>query len=182
MRALILTLALATVTAACDQTASPLAPDTAPLLGKTQVPGHQSARYDADDNGYPDVGVTVTGKYTSLYAEDGNGDYYWDLGDGRIQGTVGSVAELDVATLTTCDYQVHYRGTFENDPFMDTGWISNNINCHGADNGTYNYLIVHQSDPRYRGDAANAVWGTWEYHVYTQSGLGNLARPENHHG
>ena len=40
--------------------------------------------------------------------------------------------------------------------------------------------VVSQSDPRYTGNPDQAVWGTWEYHVNTESGLGNLARPMNH--
>jgi hypothetical protein len=147
---------------------------------ETVVPGHSRDRYDSDNNGYPDVGVTTVGKYTSVYAYDANNAWYWDLGDGRIQGTVGSIADLDQATLTVCDYQVQYRANFENDPYMDSGWIINNINCSGYDdNGNYNYLIVHQTDPRYTGNPDWAVWGTWEYHVLTESGSGNLVRPEN---
>jgi hypothetical protein len=143
----------------------------------TTVPGHTD-RYDGDDNGYPDAGVVVTGKYESLYAYDANGDWYWDLGDGRIQGTVASVDDLGAASLTTCLYQVTYRATFENDPFMDSGWIINAINCSGYDdNGSYTYLIVHETDPRYTGNPAWAVWGTWEYHVLTVSGQGNLVMP-----
>jgi hypothetical protein len=154
------------------------------LLASTVVPGQQkkidSGKIDADSNGIPDIGVTVNGKYTSVYAYDEAGDWYWDLGDGRIQGTVGSVDELDSNTLTTCNYQVQYRGNFENDPFMDSGWIMNNINCSGYDdNGNYNYLIVHETDPRYRGNPDWSVWGTWEYHVLTESGKGNLTRPQN---
>jgi hypothetical protein len=145
----------------------------------TAVPGHQKDRYDNDDNGYPDAGTKVTGKYVSLYAYDDNGDWYWDLGDGREQGTVGSVDDLDSSTLTTCDYQVVYRADFGNDPFMNEGWIINNINCSGYDdNGSYHYLIVHETDPRYTGNPDWQVWGTWEYHVLTESGAGNLARPE----
>jgi hypothetical protein len=154
-----------------------------PAQASTRVPGHDQARWDSDDNGFPDEGVTVNGKYTSLYAYDANGDWYWDLGDGRIQGTVDSVDELDASTLTVCDYQVQYRGKFENDAFLDSGWIMNNINCSGHDdNGTYNYIIVHETDPRYTGDPDWAIWGTWEYHVLTQSGSGNLVRPETPNG
>lgn len=147
----------------------------------TTVPGHQSERYDQDANGFPDEGETVNGKYTSLYAYDANGDFYWDLGDGRVRGTVDSVDELDSATLTECDYQVQYRGNFENDPFLDSGWITNNINCSGYDDdGTYNYLIVHETDPRYDGNPDHSIWGSWEYQVKTESGKGNLVRPEKH--
>jgi hypothetical protein len=156
-----------------------LALATPVAASSTLVPGHDRDRYDTDDNGYPDEGVTTNGKYVSVYAYDANGDYYWDLGDGRIQGTVGSIDDLDAATLTTCDYQVQYRANFENDPFMDSGWITNNINCSGHDdNGTYNYLIVHETDPRFEGNPDHAIWGTWEYHVLTESGAGNLVRPE----
>ena len=145
----------------------------------TRVPGHDKPKYDQDNNGYPDAGVEVNGHYTSLYAYDNNGDWYWDLGDGRVQGTVGSVSDLDQATLTKCDYVVNYRGGFDNNPFMDNGWIQNLINCKGFDdNGQYNYDIVHKSDPRYRGNPDWAVWGDWEYHVLTESKSGNLVRPD----
>lgn len=50
----------------------------------TRVPGHSSARYDRDGNGIPDAGVYVNGHYTSIYAYDAGGDWYWDLGDGCI--------------------------------------------------------------------------------------------------
>ncbi len=64
---------------------------------------------------------------------------------------------------------------------MNSGWIMNNIRCSGYDdNGSYNYLIVHESDSRYQGIEENAIWGTWEYQTLTESGQGNLARPEKH--
>lgn len=149
----------------------------------TQVPGHQSDRYDQDGNGIPDDGMEVNGKYTSLYAYDADGDWYWDLGDGRVQGTVDSVDDLEQSTLTVCDYQVQYRGDFGNDPFLDSGWIINDINCSGFDDdNTYNYLIVHETDPRYRGNPDWSIWNTWEYHTLTVSGSGNLVRPESHVG
>lgn len=150
----------------------------------TTVPGQTGkARIDADENSYPDAGVVVEGHYYSVYAYDANGDYYWDLGDGRIQGTVASIDDLDQETLTVCDYVVNYRGTFENNPFMDSGVIFNHIKCHGYDdNHTYNYQIVHESDPRYRDNPDWAVWGTWEYHALTESGAGNLVRPLGHVG
>ncbi len=152
------------------------------VLAGTAVPGH-AGKWDADDNGYPDAGVEVNGHYTALYAYDASGDWYWDLGDGRILGTVGSVADLDQETLTSCDYVNNYRADFGNDPYMNSGWIQNHINCSGYDdNGHYNYLIVHETDPRYTGNPDWAIWGTWEYHVLTESGQGNLVRPENHVG
>lgn len=151
------------------------APSTS--MGGTLVPGHDRDRYDQDNNGYPDEGVTTVGKYTALYAEDINADWYWDLGDGRILGSVGSVDDLDAATLTVCDYQITYRANFENDPYMNSGWITNLINCHGYEDTQYNYLIVHETDPRYEGNPDWAVWGTWEYHIYAVSGYGNLVQP-----
>lgn len=152
------------------------------VFAGTTVPGHTN-KGDADNNGYPDAGVMVNGHYTSLYAYDANGDYYWDLGDGRIQGTVASVVDLAQETLTVCDYVNNYRADFGNDPFMNSGWIQNHINCAGYDdNGHYNYLIVHETDPRYTGNPDWAVWGNWEYHVLTESGQGNLVGPENHVG
>ena len=150
----------------------------------TRVPGHESAKYDQDGNGIPDAGVYVNGHYTSVYAYDATGNWYWDLGDGRVQGTVSSVAALNAATLTRCDYVVNYRADFGNTPYMDEGWIQNHINCAGYDdNGQYNYLIVSRTDPRYTGNPAWAEWGTWEYHVLTESGKGNLVKrigPQNH--
>lgn len=151
----------------------------------TTVPGHSpdKSRIDSNTNGYPDVGVTVVGHYYSVYAYDANGDYYWDLGDGRVQGTVGSVGALEAKTRTVCRYVVNYRGTFEDNPFMDSGVIFNHIRCRGYDdNGVYQYQIVHETDPRYRGIAAWSIWGSWEYHVLTVSGEGNLVRPIAHVG
>ena len=148
----------------------------------TRVPGQCNVA-DSDNNGYPDAGIYVNGHYYSVYAYDDYGDYYWDLGDGRIQGTVGSIDDLDQDTLTTCDYVVNYRADFGNDPFMNEGWIQNHINCHGFDdNGHYNYLIVSQTDPRYTGNPDWAIWGTWEYHVLAESHSGNLVRPEHYVG
>jgi len=150
-----------------------------PATAATTVPGHTD-RYDRDGNGIPDAGVYVNGHYTSVYAYDAAGDYYWDLGDGRIQGTVASINDLDQATLTVCDYVINYRADFGNDPFMDAGWIQNLIKQTGYDgNATYNYFIVHESDPRYRGNPDWATWGSWEYHGLTESHSGNLVRPMN---
>ncbi|MEX2515113.1 MAG: hypothetical protein WD335_03220 [Candidatus Paceibacterota bacterium] len=171
----------------CDSTEVPTAPD-ADTYDLAEVTENQNSTVksnfkDEDDNGIPDEGEVVTGKYTALYAYDAAGDWYLDLGDGREQGTVNSVDELDQSTLTVCDYQVQYRGSFENDPFLDSGWIINDIKCSGYDNnGTYNYVIVHETDPRYTGNSDWAIWNTWEFHTYTVSGQGNLVRPENYVG
>src|SRR5690606_20779529 len=142
----------------------------------TRVPGHNQDRYDQDTNGITDAGVYVNGHYTSVYAYDEVGNYYWDLGDGRVQGTVANVEELDQETLTTCNYVINYRADFGNDPFMNQGWIQNLVNCQGVDNGQYNSLIVSQTDPRYTGNSDNAVWGTWEYHVDAWSQWGNVLK------
>jgi len=62
----------------------------------------KSAYADEDENGHPDEGEVVTGSYKALYAYDDSGDYYYDLGDGRVQGTVDSVSDLDQSTRTEC--------------------------------------------------------------------------------
>ena len=104
-------------------------------------------KWDQDANGFADEGVVVSGQNRPVYAYDANGDWYWDLDDGRVLGSVDSVAELDQATLSRCDYVDNYRGTFENNAFQDTGWIQNHITCSGYDgHGHWNYLIVHESD------------------------------------
>lgn len=140
---------------------------------------------DADSNGIGDVGVQVVCNYTSLYAYDATGNYYWDLGDGRVQSSPGvtGVADLDQGTLSVCNYVIQTKGSFENDPYQDTGVISNMIRCSGYDgNATFNYQIVAQGDPRYTGNPDLAIWGTWEYHVNTQSGSGNLVHTLNRPG
>lgn len=139
-------------------------------LGKTT----KSKFKDEDDNGIPDEGEVVTGNYKAVYAYDAEGEFYFDLGDGRVQGTVGSIDDLDQSTLTVCDYKVQYRGKFENDPFLDSGWVKNQINCKGYDdNGNYNFIIVHETDPRYTGTRPPTFGGDWEYHVDVESKLGN---------
>lgn len=149
------------------------------LDAQTTVRGHQKARYDQNNNGIPDVGVYVVGKFESLYAYDYAGNWYWDLGDGRVLGNVGSVDALDRDTLTTCKYDNVYRADFGDTPYMDEGWILNAIHRTGVDKGQYLYQIVSQTDPRYTGNPDWAVWGTWEYHVLVESGSGNLVRPLN---
>ena len=146
----------------------------------TRVKGHQSDRYDQDQNGISDAGVYVNGHYTSVYAYDDTGAYHWDLGDGRIYG-YPSIDLLDQETLTTCEYVINYRADFGNDPYMNDGWIQNHINCSGYDdNGHYNYLIVSDDDPRYTGNPDWALWGNWEYHVLSQSHDGNLVKVMKH--
>ena len=143
----------------------------------TVVPGQQRPAADRDGNGYPDSGVIVTGVYTSLYAEDAQGNWWWDLGDGRIEGSVASLDALDAATVTRCEYRISYRGDFGNTASLDSGWLNNSVRCSGYTRSTSHYLIVHRTDPRYTGNPAWAVWGDWEYRVLTESGAGNLVRP-----
>jgi hypothetical protein len=153
---------------------------TAPAEGAGKG-GTGGKPWDRDGNGYPDQRLVVNGHYTSLYAYDAHGGWFRDLGDGSVQGTVNSVDALDAATLTVCDYMVNYRGSFENTPFLASGWIQNHINCSGyAGRSQTNALIVHQTDPRYQGNPDWAIWGSWEYHVRTELGQGNLVRPMRH--
>jgi hypothetical protein len=144
------------------------------IASSTIVPGHQP-----DDGSIPEG--TVNGKYTSLYAWDANGDWYFDLGDGREQGTVGSVEELDDTTLTVCDYVVVYRGDFEGTPFLANGWIRNNIKCSGhaySRTQTFNTLYVHETDRRWSEDL-EPIWGTWGIAVDAVGGVGNVANPQH---
>lgn len=146
--------------------------------------GFRSDVADEDGNGIADEGEVVTGRYRALYAYDANGDFYtYNLTNRRLEGgTVDSLDDLDPATRTVCHDTVQYRGTLENDPFQDTGWIKNAIRCEGADRGSYSYLFVHETDTRYTGDGP-ATWGDWEYHVLMVSGAGNVlitdTRPAN---
>jgi len=121
----------------------------------TTVPGHSSERVDADQNGYPDEGMVVSGNYNDVYS-DADGD---------------------------CDLRVNYRGTFDNDPYLDSGWIQNHYVCRGPDGSTvtYNYLIVHESDPRYK-RPGEPIWGTWKIVVFTVGGDGNVVNPNRHVG
>lgn len=120
----------------------------------TTVPGQSGSRVDADGNGYPDAGQVVSGNYTDTYS-----------------GADG-----------VCEVRVNYRGTYENDPFLDTGWIQNHWRCVASDGSvtTYQYLLVHESDPRYTGNPDWSVWNTWEYKILTESGAGNYVRPASH--
>lgn len=135
-------------------------------FASTTVPGQQ------DRDG------TVNGKYTAVYAFDDKGGTYFNLGDGREQGNADSIAELDQETLSVCDYQVVYRGDFGDDPFLDDGWIHNNITCDGyAFDGAqvYNSTYVHETDPRYSEDLEPTFGGTWGIFRDVVGGEGNLA-------
>lgn len=138
---------------------------------------------DEDGNGFADEGAVVTGRYRAIYAYDRDGNTYtYNLSNRGLEGgSVGSLDALDAETRTVCYYSVQYRGTFDNDPYQDSGWIKNVITCKGEDRGSYSYLFVHESDPRYTGEKPKAFGEEWEYHVLTESGNGNVvvtdARP-----
>ncbi len=123
----------------------------APAFAGTVVPGH-------DPNKHPD-----------RIDADGNG--FPDEGV-----TVNGHYTLE---QSGCSYVVNYRGNFENDPYLDSGYIYNNVRCP---EGPYNYLIVHETDPRYRGNPDWSIWETWEFHTLTVPGVGNLVRPYTHVG
>src|SRR4051812_5347050 len=112
----------------------------------TVVPGQQD-RYDADHNGFPDAGQIVNGRYD----------------------------EVDTSGDTVCKLVVTYRGDFGNDPYLDSGEISNPYACKGPHgNQTDNHQIGSQGAPRYRGNPDWTVCGGgWEYHALTQGGQGN---------
>jgi hypothetical protein len=168
-----------------------LAAGTVPAAASTAVPGHQGK-----------TSGTVVGHYTAHYWADSDGAYVWDLGDGRAYSTFsGWVADdsLDGWTNTVvddvdvwleeqrellgditevCETTVNYRGDFGDDPYLDMGTIQNIDRCIiDGERAVSNSVIVHESDPRYEGNPDNAIWGTWEYHVLTESGSGNLVRP-----
>ena len=142
----------------------------------TAQPGNSdNDRYDEDGNGYPDEGEVVTGVYRAEYWYDADGDV-WGYNLSNQEQTTGDKSALDPATTTKCYYKIQYRGSFENDPYQDTGWIKNVINCKGDNPARYNWIFVHESDPRYDG-TGTPIWGTWEYHVDVQGGVGNLEAP-----
>jgi hypothetical protein len=120
-------------------------------------------------------GGRVTGMYKATYAYDENGDHYWynRSNRGLEQGTVDSIDELDQETLTTCEYKVQYQGSFGDDPYLDMGWIRNNIVCTGENPDNQNVLYVSEEDHRYTGEG-KPIWGTWEYFVDAQRGEGNV--------
>lgn len=78
---------------------------------------------------------------------------------------------------TTCELLLTYRGEFNNDPYMDSGWMRNNYHCTGDEAGQYTYLIVHESDPRFF-LPGEAMWGSWKAIVETASGSGNVLRTD----
>jgi hypothetical protein len=72
------------------------------------------------------------------------------------------------------DYVVNTRGDFGDDPYLDDGQIMNHIQSQENPGESFNYIIVHETSPQYDGE--NPIWGTWDIHVLTVPGEGNIAR------
>ncbi|HVL66243.1 MAG TPA: hypothetical protein VM364_03150 [Vicinamibacterales bacterium] len=116
----------------------------------TLVPGHRKA--DRDGNGVADAGVNVNAHFTQTITWVSGGIEY------------------------SCTYVVNTRGDYGNDPYLNSGWIMNNVRCVGGGaTAVFHYMIVHQSDPRYTGEGW-PIWGTWEWFSLVESQLGNVAR------
>ncbi len=113
------------------------------------------------------VGLTSLGFATSAQA------YVTDTTVPGQQGNDGKVTGHYVVDDGDCQVIVNYRGDFGGDPYLDDGWIMNQITCDDGWAGTY--LIVHQSDPRYTANEDHAIWGSWEIVKQTVQGEGNLA-------
>lgn len=141
-------------------------------LGGASTVGAQPGGGNDGNNGN---GSKETGVYKATYAYDQAGDWYQYNGSNRGLeiGTVDSIDELDQDTLTTCYYKVQYQGDFGDDPYLDMGWIRNNIVCKGYEPDNQNVLYVSEEDHRYTGNRPS-IWGTWEYFVDAQRGAGNV--------
>ena len=87
----------------------------------------------------------------------------------------GTVTGVYWAEDEGSDVLVQYRGDFEGNAYLDSGWIKNIYHSEDGTIGTY--LIVHETDPRYTGNDERAIWGEWEIIVDTVSGTGNVANP-----
>lgn len=127
------------------------------LADSTFVPGHDKDKYDLDNNGFPDVGVTTVGVYSLQKFYDAFGYTVWVFDD----HVVGDYTLLNFPTLTECTLHVRYRGEFQNDAGLDTGWLSYADNCSVHEKYLHNYLIVHVTDARYTGDPDCSVWEEW---------------------
>lgn len=141
------------------------------LLGLSSI-SPAAAQRGNDSNGQSNQ---VTGMYKATYAYDNNGDWWgYNLSDQGVEaGSVESIDDLEQSTLTTCYYKVQYQGSFGDDPYLDMGWIRNNIVCKGYEPDNRNVLYVSEDDPRYTGDGKE-IWGSWEYFVDAQRGKGNV--------
>lgn len=120
----------------------------------------------------------VMGAYDAFHAYDAS-DHYRDLGDGRVSGTVYGVDGLDPDTLTVCSVRVIYRGRFGGDPFLERGWVRNDIRCEGVDDGRHARLYVHESDDRFSGER-EPVWGDWEILEEAPGAPGAIIHPRQH--
>lgn len=122
--------------------------------------------------------------FSIIYAYDNLGGWYKDFGNGEIYTSSGitSIKDLDSATLTTCGFQVHARGSFDDNKSTvtgDSGSIFLVKHCYGYEyndfnnHGTELYRIVSPDDPRYTG---NPAWPfeTWEFQIWIKSHFGNL--------
>lgn len=143
------------------------------LAGVSTVSAQQRGNDGNNGNGDKE-----TGMYKATYAYDQNGDWYgYNMSNqGAESGTMNSVEDLDQSTVTVCEYKVQYQGSFGDDPYLDMGWIRNNIVCKGYEPDNRNVLYVSEGDPRYTGEGT-PIWNTWEYFVDAQRGEGNV---ENH--
>ncbi len=122
--------------------------------------------------------------FSIIYAYDDLGGWYKDFGDGQIYtspSTITSIQDLDSATLTTCGYQVHARGKFDNNAGLVTGDSGNILlikHCYGyayndfGGHGTELYQLISPDDPRYTGDSW--AFSTWEFQLWIKSHFGNL--------
>lgn len=88
-------------------------------------------------------------------------------------GRDGAVTGHYTLSQGGCDYIVNYRGDFGGDPYLNDGWISNQIKCD--DGSVTTYMIVHATDKRYTGNPELAIWGAWEITKQTMNGAGNVA-------
>lgn len=142
-------------------------------LGLALVPTASATQRGNDKNS--GNGDKETGMYKSTYAYDDEGDWYgYNMSNQELVfGTVASIDELDQETLTTCYYKVQYQGSFGDDPYLDMGWIRNNVVCKGYEPDNRNVLFVSQEDERYTGEG-EPIWGTWEYFVDARRGEGNV--------
>ena len=146
------------------------------LASGVAISGIGTAAAQQRGNGKNNGNAGDTGNYRATYAYDAEGGWYGEnMSDlGQTDGTVGSIDELDQGTLTICHYVIQYGGTFGNDPYLDSGWIKNNIRCEGYESGNYNTIYVSENDVRYTG-TREPIWGTWEIFVDTRRGNGNVA-------
>ena len=122
--------------------------------------------------------------FSIIYAYDDLGGWYKDFGDGQVftsSDSITAISDLNTATLTTCGYQVHARGSFDNNAGLVTG-DSGNIflikHCYGyayndfGGHGTELYQLVGPDDPRYTGNSWPSE--TWEFQLWIKSHFGNL--------